>query len=83
MSDSGLAKCCEKSMIVKPTTRSVSGSRRRITLSECSIPGQVCFEGKRVVGIRLNPLYPLIHHVTTALEALFKPYNIRVLLDKN
>ena len=56
---------------------------KRLRRALLSIPGQVCFEGKRVVGRRLTPLYPLIHHVTTALEALFKPYNIRVLLDKN
>ena len=48
-----------------------------------SVSGKVYFKDRRVVGIRLTPLHPLIHRVTTALEALFQPYNIRVSLDKN
>lgn len=46
------------------------------------ISGKVIFSGKRVVGIYLNPLYPLITRIKTALEAFLKPYNIRVLLDE-
>ena len=77
--------CGEKVAVHRARTRQTVEVRglKRLRRDLLSIPGQVCFEGKRVVGIRLNPLYPLIHHVTTALEALFKPYNIRVLLDKN
>ena len=47
------------------------------------IPGKVCLEkGKKVVGIRINPLYPSIQHVTTAIKALFGQYEILVLMDK-
>ena len=55
---------------------------KRMRRDILSVPGKVCFEGRRVVSIRLNPLYPLIQHVTTALEAFFQHYNIQVLLDK-
>ena len=55
---------------------------KRMRRDILSVPGKVCFEGKRVLSIRLNPLYPLIQHVTTALQAFLKNYNIPVLLDK-
>ena len=47
-----------------------------------ALRGKVCFEGKKVVGIRINPLYPMITHVSTACKALFKQYEMLVLLDK-
>ena len=56
---------------------------KRLRRDVLSVSGKVYFKGRRVVGIRLTPLHPLIHRVTTALEALFQPYNIRVSLDKN
>ena len=57
-------------------------SRGLKRLRETSWLGKVCFEGKKVVGIRINPLYPMITHVTTACKALFQQYEIVVLLDK-
>ena len=55
---------------------------KRIRRDILTIPGKVCFEGKKIVGIRLNPLYPMITHVSTACKALFQQYEILVLLDK-
>ena len=55
---------------------------KRIRRDILAIPGKVCFEGKKVVGIRINPFYPLIQHVSTATKALFQHYGILVLLDK-
>ena len=55
---------------------------KRLRRDVFAIPGKVCFEGKQVVGIRLNPLYPMITHVSTACKALFQQYEIWVLLDK-
>ena len=46
------------------------------------VAGKVSFKRKRVVCINLNPLYPLIQRITTAWQALLKPYKIRVLLDE-
>ena len=47
------------------------------------IPGKVCIEkGKKVVGGRINPLYPFGQQVTTATKALFGQYEILVLMDK-
>ena len=47
-----------------------------------TLRGKVCFEGKKVVGIRINPFYPFIQHVSTACKALFQQYEMLVLLDK-
>ena len=55
---------------------------KRLRRDILAIPGKVCFEGKKVVGIRINPLYPMITHVSTACKALFKQYEMLVLLDK-
>lgn len=55
---------------------------KRLRRDVLAVPGRVCFEGKQVVGIRLNPLYPLIKHVSTACKALFEQYDMVVLLDK-
>ena len=55
---------------------------KRIRRDILTIPGKVCFEGKKIVGIRLNPLYPMIAHVSTACNALFQQYEMVVLLDK-
>ncbi len=47
------------------------------------IPGKVCIErGKKVVGIRINPLYPFGQQITTATKALFGQYEILLLMDK-
>ena len=56
---------------------------KRLRREILAIPGKVCLEkGKKVVGIRINPLYPRIQHVTTATKALFGQYEILVLMDK-
>ena len=47
------------------------------------LKGKVVFKRQKVVGIILNPLYPLIHRIKTALEAFLKPYKIWVSLDKS
>src|SRR3970040_7570 len=47
------------------------------------LKGKVVFKRQKVVGIILNPLYPLIHRIKTALEAFLKPYQIWVSLDEN
>ena len=65
-------------------TREMLQSRglKRIRRDILAIPGKVCFDGKKVVGIRINPFYPLIQHVSTATKALFQQYGILVLMDK-
>ena len=55
---------------------------KRLRRDILAIPGKVCFQGKKVVGIRINPLYPMITHVSTACKALFQQYEMLVLLDK-
>ena len=55
---------------------------KRLRRDILAIPGKVCFQGKKVVGIRINPLYPMITHVSTVCKALFKQYEMVVLLDK-
>ena len=77
----GSAKKATTSRAKTRQTLEVRGLKR-LRRDVLSVPGKVCFEGKKVVGIRLNPLYPLIHHVTTAGQAFLQPYNIAVLLDK-
>ena len=46
------------------------------------VSGRVCFKNKKVSCIMLNPLYPLMERIITALQAFLKPYKIRVLLDE-
>jgi len=46
------------------------------------LSGRVIVDKKKVVTLLLNPLYPLIKRIKTALQAFLKPYNIRVLLDE-
>ena len=66
----------------KTTEMLQSRGLKRIRRDILAIPGKVCFEGKKVVGIRINPFYPLIQHVSTATKALFQQYGILVLMDK-
>ena len=47
-----------------------------------SLSGKILFKEKKVVVIILNPLYPLIKRIKTALDAFLKHYKIRVLLDE-
>ena len=66
----------------KTTEMLQSRGLKRIRRDLFAIPGKVCFEGKKVVGIRINPLYPMITHAAIACKALFKQYEMVVLLDK-
>ena len=66
----------------KTTEMLRSRGLKRLRRDVLAIPGKVCFEGKKVVGIRINPFYPFIQHVSTATKALFQQYGILVLLDK-
>ena len=74
----------EKTQNTQPKTTEMLRSRglKRIRRDILAIPGKVCFEDKKVVGIQINPFYPLIHHVSTATKALFQHYGILVLMDK-
>lgn len=66
----------------KTTEMLQSRGLKRLRRDILALPGKVCFEGKKVVGIRINPLYPFIQHVSTATKALFQQYEMLVLLDK-
>ena len=55
---------------------------KRLMREVLGISGKVQFKNKRVVCIMLNPLYPLIDRIMTALQAFLKPYKIRVLLGE-
>jgi hypothetical protein len=66
----------------KATEMLQSRGLKRLRRDILALPGKVCVEGKKVVGIRINPLYPMITHVSTACEALFQQYEMLVLLDK-
>lgn len=67
---------------LKATKMLQSRGLKRIRRDILALPGKVCFEGKQVVGIRINPLYPMITHVSTACKAFFQQYDMLVLLDK-
>ena len=55
---------------------------KRFVRQILSLSGKVIMKGKRVVGIILNPLYPLISRIKTAFEALLTPFKIHVSLDE-
>ena len=55
---------------------------KRFVRQILSLSGKVIMKGKRVVGIILNPLYPLISRIKTAFEALLNPFKIHVSLDE-
>lgn len=66
----------------KTTEMLQSRGLKRLRRDIFALPGKVCFEGEKVVSIRINPLYPMITHVSTACKALFQQYEMLVLLDK-
>ena len=67
----------------KATEMLQSRGLKRLRRDLLALPGKVCFEGnQKVVAIRINPLYPMITHVSTACKALFQQYEMLVLLDK-
>ncbi len=75
----------EKTENSHPKTQDMLQSRglKRLRRDFLALSGKVCFEGnQKVVGIRINPLYPMITHVFTACKALFQQYEMLVLLDK-
>ncbi|MFH1131618.1 MAG: transposase [Pseudomonadota bacterium] len=55
---------------------------KRFVRQILALSGKVIIKGKRVLRIILNPLYPLIKRIRSALEALLKPYGITVSLGK-
>lgn len=74
----------EKTENAHRKTQEVLQSRglKRLRRDILAVPGKVCFQGKKVVGIKINPLYPIITHVSIACKALFQQYEMLVLLDK-
>jgi len=56
---------------------------KRFVHHTLSLSGKVIMKGKRVVGIIINPLYPLINRMKTAFEALLRPFHIYVSLYEN
>ena len=56
---------------------------KRFSRQILSLKGKVIFKGQKVVRIILNPFYPLINRIKTALEAFLKPYKISVSLDES
>lgn len=66
----------------KTTEMLQSRGLKRLRRDLFALTGKVCFEGEKVVGIRINPLCPMITHVSTACNALFQQYEMLVLLDK-
>jgi hypothetical protein len=57
--------------------------QKRFLRQILSLKGKVVLKGQKVEQIGLNPLYPLINRIKTALEALLKPYKIWVSLDES
>ena len=55
---------------------------KRFVRQILSLSGKVVMKGKRVKHLILNPLYPLINRIKTALEALLKNYGIAVSLGE-
>ncbi len=53
---------------------------KRFVRQILSLSGKVVLKDKRVVGIIINPLYPLIDRIKTAFEALLRPFDIYVSL---
>jgi len=70
-----------KSIVLAIKTRQERGIKRFIR-QILSLSGQVVVKKKKVAAVILNPLYPLINRIKTALEALLKHYKITVLLDE-
>ena len=66
----------------KTTEMLQSRGLKRLRRDILVIEGKVCVEDKKVVSIKLNPLYPMITRVSTACKALFQQYEMVVLLDK-
>ena len=57
--------------------------QKRFLRQILSLKGKVVLKGQKVEQIGLNPLYPLINRIKTALEAFLKPYKIWVSLDES
>ena len=70
-----------KSIVLAQKTIQERGIKRFLR-QILSLSGCIVFKERKVVVIILNPLYPLINRIKTALEAFLKHYKIRVLLDE-
>ncbi len=53
---------------------------KRFVRHTLSLSGKVVLKDKRVLGIIINPLYPLVDRMKTAFEALLRPFDIYVSL---
>jgi len=56
---------------------------KRLVRQVLCLSGEVTMQKGKVLQIKLNPLYPMISRIRTALEALLKPYGIIVSLHEN
>jgi len=55
---------------------------KRFVCQVLCLSGKVTMKKGKVLRVSLNPLYPLINRITTAFDALLKPYEITVSLDE-
>jgi len=62
-------------------TLSSFGMKRLVRQILC-LSGEVTMSKGKVLQIKLNPLYPMINRIRTALEVVLKPYGIIVSLQE-
>jgi len=79
-SDDATVEELEEPAIVAETLSSL-GMKRMVNQVFC-LSGEVTLKKGKVIQINLNPLYPMISRIRTALEALLKPYRINVFLHE-
>ena len=58
------------------------GMKRFVRQILC-LTGKVKMKEGKVLGVIINPLYPLVRRIIIAFKALLKPYGISVSLDEN
>lgn len=79
-SDDATAKELEEPAIVEKTIGNL-GMKRMVRQVLC-LSGEVTLKKGKVTQINLNPLYPMVYRIRTALEALLKTYGISVFLHE-
>jgi hypothetical protein len=68
---------------IAPVVKTLNGfGMKRFVRQILSLSGKVVMRKRKVLGIILNPLYPLINRIKTAFEVLLKPYGIAISLDE-
>ena len=55
---------------------------KRLVRQVLCLSGEVTMKKGKVLQVSLNPLYPMISRITTAFDALLKPYGIAVSLHE-